>query len=44
MRQVKKHIELIKSDLKQLVPACRDKKTVRTYVNTPATAKLDIAE
>ena len=40
----KKRIEIIKSDENQLVQAGRDRNTVRTYVNTPATAEPDIAE
>ena len=44
MWQGKKHIELIKSYENQLVQACRDKKTVRPYVNTPARVKLAMAE
>ena len=38
----KKHIELFISD-ENLFYAWRDKKMIRAYVNTPATAKLDLA-
>ena len=40
----KRHLELVGSEENQHFYACRDKSTLRTYVNTPATAKLAIAE
>ena len=39
MHSQAKHSELFSSDEN----VCRDQNTIRAYVNTPATAKLDIA-
>ena len=40
----KKHLELFRSEENQPFYAFGDKNTLRAYVNTPATAKLAIAE
>ena len=40
----KRHLELVGSKENQHFYACGDKNTIREYVNTPATAKLAIAE
>ena len=41
---VMSHLQIFKSDENQLFYVLRDKKKIRAYVNTPATAKLAIAE
>ena len=41
---VKRQLELVRSEENEPFYACGDKNMIRAYVNTPATAKIALAE